>query len=249
VSKVPAAQGRCSRTPRGVQVVAALALAVSGLAALPPSRGDYSQEAVAIWDSLPSSVSHIGLTDGQSTVEATRSFEAGVRLRVSGRIGKGAIAIGPGVGSELLWSPDSKAFAITTSDVGRNGPFRVLVVSNEARGLTVTDISPLIVRTFGQPTRCVWPERPNVSAITWTKDSERLVVAAEIVRHSNCDSYGTFRAYEVDWRKKQILRSFGQIEAKRVFARSIGSELKAANDECIRRPRRCWVRSNHPEIQ
>ncbi len=72
-----------------------------------------------------------------------------------------------------------------------------------------------------------------------------MILVAEIMLHSNCDSFGTFKAYEVDWRARRITRTFDQIEAKRLFGRSMGIELRNAPNECIRSPRRCWVSTNH----
>ena len=93
--------------------------------------------------------------------------------------------------------------------------------------------------------KCGWPEYPNVAIVKWVRRSARVIVAAQIIAHSNCDSFGTFRAYDVDWRAMRIVRQFNQIEAKRLVGGSMGVELHTASDDCIRRPRRCWVSSNH----
>ncbi|MGR6329189.1 hypothetical protein ACU5AX_08995 [Sphingomonas sp. XXL09] len=218
----------------------------------PAAAGYYARHAQLIWDKVAGSPVGVRLVspDGRSRVLARydeRQGEDGeVTLRIRGAIGAGEVSLGAGVGSELLWSPTSRAFAVTTSDGGANGPFRVLIVAGDRRRLRTVDLAPLVHAAFGQPTLCGWPERPNVAVIRWRSET-RLIIVAEIVAHSDCDSFGTFVAYDVDWRARRILRTFDQITAKRLFGRALGVELRSAPDGCIRRPRRCWVSTNHDE--
>ena len=93
-----------------------------------------------------------------------------------------------------------------------------------------------------------YPEAPNVAAITW-RSNRRLIVAAEIINHSNCDSSGTFSAYEVDVVTGQVERTYEQLDAKRRWHAALGTELLAAPDECVRSPRACFVAANHPELR
>jgi hypothetical protein len=65
--------------------------------------------------------------------------------------------------------------------------------------------------------------------------------------HSNCDSYFTFKAYEVDISTQKILRTYNQLQAKKLFKEDLGEWLSKAPDECIRNPKACWVPANHPE--
>jgi hypothetical protein len=57
-----------------------------------------------------------------------------------------------------------------------------------------------------------------VGGIGWLRNGRRILVAAEIVNHSVCDSPGTFAAYEVDVETLQITARYSQLEAKRRFA-------------------------------
>ena len=212
--------------------------------------GTYSRQAVSIWGRFASpSLAPFTLTapDGQSSIRAsyTDTDDGFVTLDVHGRVGHGVVNIGPGVGSEVLWGPGSRAFAVTTSDGGANGLFRTIIIAHDTVGIVVRDITPLIRSAFGHPFKCDYPEYPNVGAVKWL-GAERLIVAAEIVAHSNCDSFGTFRAYEVDWREMRVVKVFDQITAKRLFGWALGIELRAAPDKCIRTPRQCWVSTNHP---
>jgi hypothetical protein len=217
-------------------------------------EGFYARAAQPIWERIAGAINRPPLTlrsPDKTTIVSVRYVERddehAVTLNVAGRIGSSRVSIGPGVGSELLWAPDSRAFAVTTSDQGANGHFRTMVFAHGAKGLLVHDLSPLIVRAFGHPVKCGWLEEPNVAALKWLDGSSRLIVIGEIVAHSNCDSFGTFRAYEVDWQSMRIVRSYDQLTAKRRFGAAMGIELREASDQCIRRPRSCWVSTNHPD--
>lgn len=232
-----------------LRIAAATAIAALAAGAKAEPGGFYAQDASVIWDKIagaPSSkVIELISPDGESRVAAHTDPDKGVALDISGRMGSHHVDIGAGVGSELLWSPDSKTFAVTTSDDGANGHYRTIVVGSGADGLIVRDLSPLIEKAFGHPVKCGWPELPNVGAVRWNTPAT-LVVVAEIVAHSNCDSFGTFRAYIVDWRHMRIVSSFDQIAAKQSFWPSLGAELRSSPDECLRSPQACWVSTNHP---
>ncbi|PIC01296.1 hypothetical protein [Caulobacter sp. X] len=214
------------------------------------SGGFYAQQATPIWDQIanaPGKSIRIVSPDGRSAATATfiDTEDFLVRIATEGQVGSGSIDIGPGIGSEMLWSPDSKAFFVTTSDDGANGLYRTIVVSGGPDGPKAKDVSGLVRQAFGHPVTCDYREQPNIAGITWL-GPRRLLVAAQIINHSNCDSMGTFRAYEVDWRGMRLGRSFDQIAAKRAFGDALGPELKQASDECIRTPQSCWVSTNHP---
>ena len=217
------------------------------------ASGIYSSHAAPIWGQLGSDLNHqvrVTSPDGKS-VAVARFADVGdgyVRITTNGSIGKRTVSLGAGVASELVWSPSSDAFFVTTSDDGANGHFRTIVVGRGQKGPVVRDLSALVERRFGFPVKCGWKELPNIGGIRWTA-SGSVIVAAEIVAHSNCDSFGTFQAYEVDWRASRILKSFSQLEAKRLFSADLGDELKGASDECALAPRRCWVSTNHPEAE
>jgi hypothetical protein len=119
------------------------------------------------------------------------------------------------VGAEAAWSPDSRAFFVTASEGGRVGQYHTLVFQVGEDGIRKIDLNPTIEQAFGHPVVCAYPELPNVVAITWHGSSSRLLVAAQILHHSVCDSMGTFKAYEVSLPRGGILRQYGQIETKR----------------------------------
>jgi hypothetical protein len=218
-----------------------------------PAQGFYARSATPIWEKIAGSSvpMKISSPDGRSLVIARysedRSGDSRVRLRVRGAVGMLTVDLGAGVGSELSWAPDSKGFFVTTSDGGANGPYRVILVENFSGKLTKNDVSGLVIKTFGHPVFCPEPEPPNVGGIGWLRKGSSVLVAAEIVNHSVCDSPGTFAVYEINVETVQMVRRYGQLEAKHRFASLLGQELKAAPDKCILSPASCYVATNHPK--
>ena len=151
-----------------------------------------------------------------------------------------------GLNTEVLWSPDSMAFALTGSCCGANGQYQTDVFAVIDNRLVRERLTPLVERAFGHPVKCGWPEPPNVAAIKWLVPSKRLLIAAEIIHHSNCDSFGTFKAYAVDLSERRVYKQYDQLNAKRRFGIDLGEELLQADDKCIRDPNSCRVNFNHP---
>lgn len=217
------------------------------------AEGNFARSAQPIWNRIADAVGQPPLTllSPKRLSKVTISYdekgdETSLTARTSGRIGTGRVKLSPGALAELLWSGDASAFAVTSSDGGAVGTYHAVIVGAGGNGKIVSrDLSPLVIRAFGHPVKCDEPEDPNIAAVTWLPGSSRLIVAAEIPPHSNCDSFGTFRAYEVDWRSMRVVRGYDQITAKQLFGKAMGSELRSAPDDCVRRPRSCWVSTNH----
>lgn len=237
--------------------VAALILLVLTCESLPGKGGFYSKSAVPLRDAIAGS-DHSVLIDSpnhRSRVIATYredKLDTHIDLRLTGELGDLQLDLNPGVASELLWSPDSRAFFVTSSDGGANGNYHLYLVDQFGGKLQNREITNLIYKQFGHPFRCDpanrWFERPNVAGIGWTGRSHQLWIAAEVVPHSVCDSFGTFRVFEFDPETNQVLRILGQLEAKRELRPMLGEELQNADDSCARRPKSCFVSTNHPEI-
>lgn len=153
--------------------------------------------------------------------------------------------LGIGVGAEIGWSPDSNAFFLTKSPTSRNGIYGTTIYLLQGNSVKIVDLTPVVEKVFGHPVKCDVPESPNVAGIKWLTDSHRLLVAAEIVNHSICDSYGTFNLYLISVPDLRILGEYDQLKAKKLFWDDLGWELRPANDECIRRPKACEVPSHH----
>jgi len=215
-----------------------------------PRGGMFSRSATPVWDLVWDREQVRIPSPNRRTVLLAEVIQPGSGVRLTLRRGSESIwnqSISPGVGIEIGWSPDSLAFFVTTSNAGRNGWYGTFVFLLSGDTVTELDLSPSVLSEFGHPVKCGWPEDPNVVAVRWVVPSKRLLVAAEIIHHSVCDSFGTFRAFEVSLPDRAILKKYGQIEAKRLFHSDLGWELADAPDKCILQPKSCWVSGNHPK--
>jgi len=147
---------------------------------------------------------------------------------------------------ELQWSSDSRAFFVNYSNGGAVGDYEVRVFYASRDGVSTVDPTSF-VRKDSRATypKCFSPEDANLAGIAWLDGSLRLLVAAEVLPHSNCDSMGTFSAYEVEVSSGKVLHKWSQLEAKARFWKLLGHELRAADDECIRRPKACQIPALH----
>jgi hypothetical protein len=101
-------------------------------------------------------------------------------------------------------------------------------------GIRKLDVSGPIEKDFGYPVRCDVKVPPNTGFIAWQTDSSTLLVAAEVVPVSICDCSGTYRVYQMKLPTLTIARTYSQTEAKRQFGKLLGSELRDADDSCVK---------------
>jgi hypothetical protein len=147
---------------------------------------------------------------------------------------------------EFQWSSDSKAFFVTYSAGGSVGNYEVKVYYPSKEGIRIIDPTSAAQKNFlAHYPKCFDPETPNLAGIAWLKDSKRLLVAAEVLPHSNCDMMGTFAAYEIEVPTGRIIKKYKQIEAKKTFWNLLGPELRNANDECFTKPDACQIPMLH----
>jgi hypothetical protein len=212
--------------------------------------GTFAAQGVAIWDQL-------GTKKSLSSPLISPNGEVSVRVTLKGDIESRRLAlticrhgqcnevsVANGVGAELLWSPDSHRFALTWSDGGRLGGYSTTIFTIEEKGVTELPVSSLVRKAFGHPVKCEIPESPNVVPVTWISN-DHILVAAQIVAHTICDSAGTFKAYEIDIDGDKVVKSFDQIEAKKMYGSYLGPALLSARDRCITHPTDCELPQNH----
>jgi hypothetical protein len=222
-----------------------------------PGHGYFSCEAVEISDLAGlhngSSPGVISSPDGSRklVVRRPKKPEYPYESRVSVAVGDQTFStyIGYLLNAEALWAPDSSAFTVTYSDGGAVGDYLVELHYVGRSGLRNIDPTKIVKRDFmARPLACGGSrEEPNLAVVRWGDDSKSLYIAAEVQPHSVCDSMGTFRLYKVSLPRGRILASWGQLEAKRKFWKSLGVELRNAEDDYIRDPVSCYVPYNHPE--
>jgi len=148
-----------------------------------------------------------------------------------------ALPFGTYVEAEVAWSPDSKAFFVTYSDGGAIGMFHVLIYRVDNNGVNKSE--PISNRAKLFRPNCITGDYPNVGAIQWGEDSSTVIIAVEVPPHSGCVDMGTFKAFEISLADGKFLKQYGQLEAKRIFAKTLGVELQNADDDCVKRPKSC----------
>ena len=208
--------------------------AQSGFPQSKPTEGMYARRAMPVFDMASGKGGEMKVSspDGKRTVLARYAANSTVmKLTLTNGGATYTWDLGVSVGAEISWAPDSKAFFVTRSPAGRNGIYFLTVYLLEGDKIHILDPTPKICEEFGHPVRCDTPEEPNVAEVAWVKDSQHLLVAAEIVSHSNCDSNGTFQIYEVSIPELKILKQYGQLEAKKLFWGSLGWELRPADEK------------------
>lgn len=205
-------------------------------------RGSFSADAISLWDGKTVSIPS---PDGSQRIVAHRGPEIAdfkASLVIDGQ--PTGDLFGAHVDPEVMWSPDSKAFAETYSDAGAVGLFHLLIYYQD--GTKVIEPTDPVRKAFlSHPRACFYPEDPNIGGIEWVNGSSEMLVAAETLPHSNCDGMGTWRAYLIRLPSGEILRSYNQLEAKKLFWRHLGPELRNADDQCIRKPKSCEIRQLH----
>jgi len=137
-----------------------------------------------------------------------------------------------GFNAEVLWSPDSAAFGVTQTEGGGGIGYRVYLFFVGEDGIRRVDVSPTIEKAFHIPGKCEVPVRPNTALVDWLQDSERILVAAEVIPVSICECKGTFRLYELSVPNLRIEASYSQRDAKQKFSQSLGCQLRTAADTC-----------------
>src|SRR5262249_53494850 len=139
-----------------------------------------------------------------------------------------------GVRSEVLWSPDSKSFAVNQTEGGGGIGQRAYIFYVKRNGLQRLDVSAPIEKAFGSPVKCEVPTPPNTAVLQWL-DPKRILVVAEVVHVSICECLGTFQTYELSIPNLRIIRRFTQSETKRRFGDALGCELRDADDVCAQK--------------
>lgn len=137
-----------------------------------------------------------------------------------------------GWNAEILWSPDSSAFAVSQTEGGGGIGQRVYVFYLEPNGIRKVDVSRVVEAVTGPSSHCDGGKfLPNTAAITWL-GPQRLLVAAETFPIGGCVCSGSFVAYEISLQEMKVERAYSQREAKRKFWAQLGCELRDADDRC-----------------
>ena len=200
---------------------------------------EFSTVATVIWDNIwagnePRQVFSRS-PDGLILITAQMHDFPSISLTLTSRGKKRVVEFENGIGSEIIWAPDSKAFAVTGSNWSGNGPFDTYIYYVEKDGLIRVNINEALRRVVDQKLACDLPDElpqtANIIAIAWKGNSKRLFVAGQVPHHSICKQMGTFTLFEIRLPEVEIVHRYTQAEAKARFAKYLGPELRTAGDD------------------
>jgi len=206
-----------------------LPLALAGFAAFAHAAIDLPAQGKALFAAQAEPIGSGETSVRRGAFDTTVSLEGEgldlpytLRVARNGRLFERSFTFG--LKAEVLWAPDGSRFAITGSTEGANVRFHTAIVTLADDTLGWIDLTPSIEQAFGHPVKCESPEPPNVAAVTW-RSNRRLIVAAQIVNHLNCDSVGAFTAYEVNAVTGHVEHTYDQLDATRRWRASLGTAL------------------------
>jgi hypothetical protein len=126
--------------------------------------------------------------------------------------------------AEVLWAPDSKAFAVTASDGSESGGWDISVFVLENDRCNYYRVTADAVQRFLTRHAC-GDEEPNIGAVKWTKESKQLLIALEIPRRSACRDRGTAGGYVVNVPSGTIAVEYDGARLAEDWGESLGRRL------------------------
>jgi len=187
-------------------------------------RGAWGAAARAIQAEGDSSPSDISSPDGTFVVKQTSDGLAVARVNGS-PIDLSDIPFAPWL-TEVLWSSDSLAFAVTASEGGWVGTWDAYIYSLDSTGQPVKhDVRSLIAPSLTGFPRCASVERAGIGAVAWLDGGKQLLVVAEVPRHSSCRNMGAVRGFLISAREWKVLAEVPAGKLRSEWAQSLGSRL------------------------
>jgi hypothetical protein len=121
---------------------------------------------------------------------------------------QGGLAIPPLL--EVLWSPDSRAIAVTGSDGGEVGDWHAyLYILDDQDGAQRRDIDGLLAPLIHDFPKCDEDDNyANLGAVAWAKGGKELLVLAQVPSHGTCHNMGARKGFRIsipDWTVIQVL--------------------------------------------
>lgn len=138
--------------------------------------------------------------------------------------------------AEVIWSPDSKALAITASDGGWVGTWDVYVLLRKRGRLTRIEITQKVREDFARRFKCdelpgAGPQEPNIGALTWLRDSTTLLLLAEVPPVGTCPEMKKLTGYAISVPSGNILDFYSEREIRSRWGYLLGSRHKEPPSE------------------
>jgi hypothetical protein len=133
---------------------------------------------------------------------------------------------------EIVWSPDSRSFALNWSDGGAVGGWHASVYSLDRDDYVVShDVEGLVEPLARSFPICEATQSPNIGVAGWINDGKELLVVAEAPPHSVCANMGAvvgFRVSTVTW---NVLERIPGERLVREWHAVIGDEVRSSHME------------------
>ena len=129
---------------------------------------------------------------------------------------------------EVLWSPDSRGFAVTVSDGGLVGTYEMHVYLIDANGKPVYQNILSVVRPIAnKKQRCIPDnEVANLGVAAWLNGSRKLLIVAEVPPHSSCRNMGDIGGFIVDVKSKKVGKRISEKELWSKWGKYLGCRFE-----------------------
>jgi hypothetical protein len=126
--------------------------------------------------------------------------------------------------TEVLWSPDSRAFVITGSDGGLVGTWETHFYSIETNGRPfLRDIEALVRPLTRTLPRC--DEQVNIGASAWLNAGKELLVVVEVPPHSSCRNMGAIAGFRVSVTSWRVLERISENRLRTKWGKYLGTRF------------------------
>jgi hypothetical protein len=133
--------------------------------------------------------------------------------------------------AEVLWAPDSRAFAITQSDGGWVGSWSTVIYEVADTALHRVDIAQQALADFNHRSvrrdafGCSG-EEGNVGVAAWRNDSRRVLLVAEAPSHSSDCDPGRLHGYLVDAHSGAVHARYSERDVRTLFRAALGARFR-----------------------
>ncbi len=169
-------------------------------------------------------ISRIPSPDGRFTVVMSK---VDMKVLQKGKVMCGSKRLGAETLAEILWAPDSSAFAVTQSDGGWLGSWYMEVYRvggkcvERVRGLSrVAEKHAAMFRCGGKRTVGNW------GAVWWSDNGDRLGIVAEVPTVSDCTHLGRLTGYVISLPGADIVESLSETEVLRQWKKALGQRIR-----------------------
>lgn len=147
---------------------------------------------------------------------------------------EGGEKIGILLPAEIGWSPDSKAFFITSSDGGPEGTWDAALFLLQHERFVYYTITAEAADRFANERPCASSAAPHAGVVKFVQGSQQVLLAVEAPVGSSCGAQDRFRGYIVEAPSGTIIR---ELDQKRLLA-DWGESLGVRFDGLVPRPER-----------